>query len=53
MLLHQFILVMVATAKRFESVLFNVLVAIRQGFSRKQAVVAELELEEVETERAA
>jgi hypothetical protein len=53
MLLHQFIVVMAAMAKRFESVLFSVPGAIRQCFSREQAVVAELELEEVETERAA
>jgi hypothetical protein len=53
MLLHQFIVVMVGTAKRFESVLLSLPAAIRQVFSRKQAAVAELELEEVETERAA
>jgi hypothetical protein len=53
MLLHQLILVLVATAKRFESVLLGLPTAIRQVFSRKQAVVVELELEEVETERAA
>ena len=53
MLVHQFIVVLVATAKRFESVLLSVPGAIRQIFSRKQAGVAELELEEVETERAA
>jgi hypothetical protein len=53
MLLHQFIVVMAAMAKRFESVLLSLPGAIRQGSSRKQADVAELDLEEVETERAA
>jgi len=53
MLLHQFIVVLIATAKRFESVLLNVPGAVRQIFSRNEAGVAELELEEVETERAA
>jgi hypothetical protein len=53
MLLHQFIVVMAAMAKRFESVLLDLPGAIRQGSSRKQADVAELDLEEVETERAA
>ena len=51
MLLHQFIVVLVATAKRFESVLVSIPAAVRQVFSRDQVGAAELE--EVETERAA
>jgi hypothetical protein len=53
MLLHQFIVVLIATAKRFESVLFGLLVTVRRIFLRDQDGVAELELEEVESERAA
>jgi len=53
MLLHQFIVVLVATVKRFEAGLLSVPGAVRRVFLRDQAGVAELELEEVETERAA
>ncbi|MGA7461824.1 MAG: hypothetical protein WBW69_16465 [Candidatus Korobacteraceae bacterium] len=53
MLLHQFIVVLVATAKRFESVLLSIPAAVRGVFSRDQVGAVELELEEVETERAA
>jgi len=51
MLLHQFIVVAVATAKRFESVLLSIPAAVRRAFSRDQVGV--VELEDVETERAA
>ena len=53
MLLHQFIVVTVATVKRFEAVLLSVPGAVRRVFSRDQVVAAEFELEEAETERAA
>jgi len=53
MLLHQFIVVFVATVKRFESVLLSAPGAVRRVFSRDQVDLAEFELEEAETERAA
>jgi hypothetical protein len=53
MLLHQFIVVLVATVKRFEAVLLNLPAAVRRVFSRDQVDFAEFELEEAETERAA
>jgi hypothetical protein len=51
MLLHQFIVVLVATAKRFESVLLSSPIVVRRVFSRDQVGAAELE--EVATKRAA
>jgi len=53
MLLHQFIVVLVATFKRFESALLSVPGSFRRVFSRDQVGVVELELEEIESERAA
>jgi len=54
MLLHQFIVVAVATVKRFEAVLLSVPGTVRRVFSRDQVSgPAEFELEKIETERAA
>jgi len=53
MLLHQFIVVLVATVKRFETALLSALETVRRTFSDNQASVTELEFEEAETERAA
>ena len=51
MLLHQCIVVLVATVKRFETVLLNIPAAVRRVYSRDQVGVTEIE--EIETERAA
>ena len=42
MLLHQFIVILVATAKRFESVLLTVAGRVRSAFLREQVSDSEL-----------
>ena len=53
MLAHQFILVLVGTVKRFESVLLSGFHRLRDAISGERSETSDAELEEVETEQAA